>query len=116
VLRMPRGAVDYPNDWLDGAKPGKPMQPWSYMATEIAGYTLQALRPFRPSVSLRHDSGMVKFVCEALEFIGVHKLPACKTLSDLLRKNLARTGILDKRTGIPQENAGAKKPGVRQTR
>jgi hypothetical protein len=101
VLRMPRGAVDNPNDWLDGAKPGKPMQPWSYMATEIAGYTLQALRPFRPSVSLRHDSGMVKFVREAMEFIGVNKLPACATLSALLRKNLARTGILGKRSGIP---------------
>jgi hypothetical protein len=116
VLRMPRGAVDNPNDWLDGAKPGQPMQPWSYMATEIAEYTLQALRPFRPSVSLRHDSGMVKFVREALEFIGVNKLPARATLSALLRKNLARTGILDKRTGIPQESTGAKKPGVRQTR
>jgi hypothetical protein len=113
VLRMPRGAVDNPNDWLDGAKPGKPMQPWSYMATEIAGYTLQALRPFRPSVSLRHDSGMVEFVREALEFIGVNKLPACATLSALLRKNLARTGILGKRTGTARQNTGAEPPDPR---
>ncbi len=110
VLKMPRGAVDNPNDWLDGAKPGKPMQPWSYMATEIAGYTLQALRPFRPSVSLRRDSGMVEFVRETLEFIGVNKLPACATLSSLLRKNLARTGVSCGRTGIARQNTGAKPP------
>ncbi len=108
VVRMPRGAIDNPNDWLDGAKTGKPMQPWSYMATEIAGYTLQALRPFRETISLRHDSGMVLFVREALEFIGVNKLPACATLSNLLRKNLEKTGAIGKRTRIAGRNTGTK--------
>ena len=72
VLKTARGPVDNPNDLFDGAKSGPPMRGWSYMATEIAGHTLQALRPFsEKDVSLRRDSGLVEFIREALEFIGV---------------------------------------------
>ncbi len=117
VLKMPRGTVDNRTDWLDGAKSGPPIRAWSYMATEIGGYTLQALRPYRhQDVSLRHDSGFVAFIREALEFIGVSRPPACSTLSKLLEKNLNKTGALSERTRIRRQNTGAeehtaKKPG-----
>jgi hypothetical protein len=117
VLKMPRGAVDNRNDWLDGAKSGPPMRAWSYMATEIGGYTLQALRPFKQQdVSLRHDSGFVEFIREALEFIGVSKPPSGSTLSKLLEKNLKKTGALRERTRIPRQNTGAETPKVKQAR
>ena len=117
VLKMPRGAVDNRNDWLDGAKSGPPMRAWSYMATEIGGYTLQALRPFKQQdVSLRHDSGFVKFIREVLEFIGVSKLPATSTLSKLLKKNLEKIGALRECTPIPRQNTGAKPPEAKKTR
>jgi hypothetical protein len=117
VLKMPRGAVDNRNDWLDGAKSGPPMRAWSYMATEIGGYTLQALRPFKQQdISLRHDSGFVKFIREVLEFIGVSKPPAGSTLSKLLEKNLTKTGALRERTRIPRQNTGAEPPKAKKAR
>lgn len=117
VLRMPRGAVDNPNDWLDGAKSGPPTREWSYMATEIGGYTLQALRPFKDQdVSLRHDSGFVGFIREVLEFIGVSNLPACSTLSKVLEKNLKKTGAFRERTRIPRQNTGAEPPKAKKAR
>jgi hypothetical protein len=116
VLKMPRGAVDNPNDWLDGAKSGSPMRAWSFMATEIGGYTLQALRPFRQDVSLRHDSGFVEFIREVLEFIGVSKPPAGSTLSKLLEKNLKKNDTLRERTRIPRQNTGAEPPKAKKAR
>ena len=111
VLKMPRGAVDNRNDWLDGAKSGPPIRAWSYMATEIAACTLQALRPFKQQdVSLRHDSGFVEFIREVLEFIGVSALPARSTLSKLLEKNLIRMGAVRERAPIPRQNTGADPP------
>lgn len=108
VLKMPRGAVDNRNDWLDGAKSGHHVRAWSYMATEIAGYTLQALRSYREQdVSLRHDSNFIKFIREVLEFVGVNKPPSCSTISKVLGKNLPKTNALRKRTRNPSQNTGA---------
>jgi hypothetical protein len=87
------------------------------MATEIGGYTLQALRPFKQQdVSLRHDGGFVAFIREVLEFIGVSKLPAGSTLSKLLKKNLGKTGALHERTRIPRQNTGAEPPKTKKAR
>ncbi len=93
------------------------MRAWSYMATEIGGYTLQAQRSFRQQdVSLRHDSGFIEFIREALEFVGVSNPPAGSTISKLLKKNLRKTGALRERTPIPGQNTGAEPPKAKKVR
>ena len=92
VLRMPCGAVDNPHDWLDGAKSEAlcghgPEHGDRDRRIYLAGLeTVQAI-----SLASPPDSGLVGFVLEALELIGVSKLPAASTVSKLLQKNLEKT-------------------------
>jgi hypothetical protein len=88
VLQMPRGALDNPYDWLRIERQGPAMQPWSYMAVEIAACLMPVLKGYRTSASLQPAGGVTKFTQEALRFIGVNKLPALTTISKVLRKKL----------------------------
>jgi hypothetical protein len=89
VLQMQRGATENPRDWLRGAKKGPAVRASTYMATEIATQTMQVLKSFHVQVSLRNTSGFVRFIRDALKFIGVNNPPSEKELSKVLRKNLA---------------------------
>jgi hypothetical protein len=90
VLRMPRGMMDSPHNWLHFSQHGEDMRPWVYMATEIAAFLVQILRGFKQGVpSLGEKSPVVVFVHKALLFIGVNNPPAPKTLGNKLRETLA---------------------------
>jgi hypothetical protein len=89
VLEMPRGATENPHSWLRGTKTGQRMRAWSYCATEIATYVMQVLKDYGVRASMRHTSGLVKFIQDALKFIGINNVPSESQISKVLRKNLA---------------------------
>jgi hypothetical protein len=90
VLRMPRGILDNPHNWLRFSPQGKDIRPWTYMGTEIGGWVLQILRSYKlPRPSFGVKSPVVLFVHKALAFIGVNEAPTPKTIGNTLSKTLA---------------------------
>jgi hypothetical protein len=89
VLRMPRGALDNPYNWLNFSESGNDMRPWTYMASEISGWLVQILRGYcQPEPTFGESSPVVRFAHKALAFIGVNEGPKPKTLGNKLRETL----------------------------
>jgi hypothetical protein len=90
VLRMPRGTLDNPHNWLRFSPQGKDMRPWVYMATEIAAFLVQILRGFKQDMpTFGEQSPIVVFTDKVIRFIGVNRTPDRKTLGNKLRETLA---------------------------
>jgi hypothetical protein len=90
VLRMPRGTLDGPYNWMRFSAHGQDMRPWTYMGTEIGGWVLQILRSYKlPRPSFGVKSPVVLFVHKALAFILVNDAPTPKTIGNTLSKTLA---------------------------
>lgn len=92
VLEAPRGTETNPHEWLyfsEGGQ-GDDMEPWVYMATQIAAWLAQILRSYeQPPPSFGEKSPIVVFTHEALQFIGVNRTLSRKTIGNELRKRLA---------------------------
>jgi hypothetical protein len=88
VLQMPRGPLDNPDEWLKITSHG--IEPWDYMATSIACTLVHALLGQNVKPSFRRNKGVVKFIREALSFIGLTKLPSESTVANRLNKRLGR--------------------------
>jgi len=90
VLRMPRGTLDNPLNWLYFSPQGGNMRPWVYMATEIAAFLVQILRGFKQDKpTFGKQSPIVVFTDKVLRFIGVKRAPDPKALGNKLRETLA---------------------------
>jgi hypothetical protein len=90
VLQMPRSIMDNPHHWLHPAEQGPAMKGWSFMATEIAVYLMQALKGYGVSLSFGRDGGIAAFIREALGFIGLNDPPSQREISKVINKNLSR--------------------------
>jgi hypothetical protein len=85
ILRTPRGVHELPNSWQRAAKQGDPVRPSTYMAVEIAGWVVWALRSRR--VEPRNAAGLARFIRDALAFIGVNDLPNEREILEVLQKH-----------------------------
>lgn len=87
VLKMRRGGItELPGSWIRAAKCGDSIRPSTYMATEIMGWILWALKSYE--TELRNAAGVARFTREALGIIGVNTLPNEREILKALQKNL----------------------------